>query len=154
MDMVRKGNRRTLLLGGLLLGVAALAVAKEWQSPGSTRLGGGDLASGSPDLQAFMTQVQSASKIADPVERCLHMPDLPGSHWHADGVAAYCRYRFTKMADIAGFRALIAAGKGAEVDRILARYLQMQMHDARYPAIFDQAVSRAGFDDADPDMRS
>lgn len=152
--MVRKGDRRTLLLGGLLLAVAALAAAKGLPSPPATRVSVTGGAKGSPALQAFMTQVQSASKIADPVERCLHMPDLPGSHWHADGVAAYCRYRLTKMPDIAGFRALIAAGKGAEVDRILAGYLKMQMHDARYPAIFDQAVNRAGFDDADPDMRS
>jgi hypothetical protein len=36
------------------------------------------------DLAAFMAQVQSASKIADPIECCLHMPDPPGSHWHAN----------------------------------------------------------------------
>jgi tetratricopeptide (TPR) repeat protein len=154
MDMIKQGNRRTLLLGGLLLAVATLAASKVWQPPAATPASDQGHPTASSAFDAFMTQVQAASKIADPIERCLHMPDPPGSHWHADAVAAYCRYRLTEMKDIAGFRSLIAAGKGAEVDRILAGYLQMQMHDARYPAIFDQAINRAGFDDADPDMRA
>lgn len=156
MDMAKQGNRRALLLGVLLLAVAGLAAVKIWQPPAQTQANLQRIApvTGSPALGAFMVQVQSASKIADPIERCLHMPDPPGSHWHTDGVAAYCRYRLTELPDIAQFRSLIAAGKGDEVDRLLAGYLQTQMHDPRYPAIFDQAVSRAGFHDASPEMRA
>jgi len=156
MDMARQGNRRVLLLGGLLLAVAALAAVKSWPAPEATSTGhqAGHAFTATPTLDAFMAQVRTAAKIADPVERCLHMPDPPGSHWHTDGVAAYCRYRLTEMKEIAGFRALIAAGKGAEVDRLLAGYLQMQMHDPGNPAIFDQAVSRAGFHDPSAETRA
>ena len=154
MEMAKQGNRRTLLLGVLLVAAAALGAVRIWPAPEVPATESRVVTAPSAALDAFMTQVMAASKIADPVERCLHMPDPPDSHWHAVGVEAYCRYRLTDMPDVARFRSLIAAGKGDEVDRILSGYLQMQMHDARYPAIFDQAMNRAGFDDATPANRA
>lgn len=155
--MVKQGTRRTLLLGGLLMAaIAALAAVKFRSDPEAWPPGHTVKIPPAPmtPFSVFMAQVEEASKIADPIERCLHMPDPPGSHWHSDGVAAYCRNRYTELMDVSRFRELVAAGNGAEVDRILAGNLQTQMHDPTYASIFDQAVNRAGFHDATPETRA
>lgn len=154
-SMTHQGNRRTLLLGGLLLAVAALAAVTLLRAPEATRPTRAveSRASVSPALDAFMAKVVTASQITDPVERCLRMPDPPGSHWHAAAVEAYCRNRYAELMDGARFRALIAQGDGAEVDRIFDGYLQTQMRDPGRAALFDQAMFRAGFDRADQETR-
>lgn len=153
--MARQGNRRTLLLGVLLLAIAGLAVSQLWPSPEPPQSGAhtNQSAYQTPAVDAFMAQVIAASKIDDPLERCLRMPDPPGSHWHADAVDAYCHNRTVKLLDARQFRQSIAEGKGAEVDRILDGYLQTQMHDRKYTAIFDQATYRAGFHDTSDETR-
>jgi tetratricopeptide (TPR) repeat protein len=156
MDMVKQGNRRALLLGALLLATAGLAAVTlwPWREAQATIEQRVITASRSPTLEAFMAQVVAASKIADPVTRCLRMPDPPDSHWHAQAVEAYCRNRYADLMDAARFRALIAAGKGAEVDGILDGYLQKQMHDPADAVLLDQAMFRAGFNDASEETRN
>lgn len=152
--MTLHGNRRVLLLGSLLVAVMAWAALMHWSPEPAVSTSGGKGASPvSPRIHAFMEDVLTASKIADPLERCLRMPDPPGSHWHADAVEAYCRNRNAELMDATHFRALIAAGKGAEVDSILAGYLQTQMREPTYAAMFDQAMLRAGFNDASDETR-
>lgn len=102
MEMAKQGNRRTLLLGVLLVAAAALGAVRIWPAPEVPATGSRVVTAPSAALDAFMAEVMAASKIADPVERCLHMPDPPDSHWHAEGVEAYCRYRLTDMPESPG----------------------------------------------------
>lgn len=150
--MALKEHRRALLLGGLLLALAGL-VTSQLRNSGDP-LTATDGRPSSKTLSAFMAEVVTASKIKDPLERCLRMPDLPGSHWHAEGVAAYCRYRYDESLGTVRFRELIAAGKGDEVDRILEGYLDTQMHDPAHAGRLDEAMYRAGFSDASPATRA
>ncbi|QWT19426.1 DUF4034 domain-containing protein [Bacillus sp. NP157] len=106
------------------------------------------------DLKAFMAQVETASAIADPYQRCLHMPDPPGSHWHADSVEAYCRFGNENTLDARQFRALIAAGQGARVDKAFASYTHAQLHDPAHPARLDAAIRRTGLRNASKATRS
>jgi tetratricopeptide (TPR) repeat protein len=155
MEMARQGNRRAWLLGVLLLAIGGLAVSRLWPTPepphATTATHEADYRT--PAVDAFMAQVMVASKIADPLERCLRMPDPPGSHWHAAAVDAYCHHRTATLLDATRFRALIAEGKGGEVDRLFEGYLQTQMHDRALAGIFDQAMFRAGFHDANEKTR-
>jgi hypothetical protein len=97
------------------------------------------------DLKAFMAQVETASVLADPYERCLRMPDPPGSHWTPTAVAAYCRFANEATLNARQFRDLIAAGKGAMVDKLFAGYLTAQLHDPAHPAQLDAAIRRTGW---------
>lgn len=100
-----------------------------------------------------MAQVIEASKIADPLQRCLRMPDPPASHWHADGVAAYCRYRYQPTMTPSQFRQLVAEGKGAEVDRIMTEYQRTQAEDATDESRLDGAFYRMGLTEFTPETR-
>lgn len=108
----------------------------------------------SPMLDTFMAQVITAASIEDPVERCLRTPDPPGAHWHADGVAAYCRARHDDTLTSTRFRDMILHGQGAEVDSLFADYLASQLHDPAMRARFDAAVTKAGFTISTPQMRA
>lgn len=45
-----------------------------------------------PEWAAYLTQVRAAENIADPVQRCLAYPDLPGNTWQVGVVAARCQW--------------------------------------------------------------
>jgi tetratricopeptide (TPR) repeat protein len=101
---------------------------------------------GSPsDVQAFVAQMAAASKIDDPLQRCLAMPDPPGSHWHADGVAAYCKFFHSGTLTGPEIGRMVAEGHAADVDKAFERY--------RKAGLLDSAFVRAGFRDATPAMR-
>ncbi|APG03607.1 hypothetical protein BJI69_06585 [Luteibacter rhizovicinus DSM 16549] len=104
-------------------------------------------------FRSFMTQVIEASKIVDPLERCLKMPDPPGSHWHRDGVEAYCRYRYQPAMTSLEFRQRIAEGRGDEVDRVLAEDARAQADDPAAASRLDGAFYRMGLMESTPDMR-
>jgi hypothetical protein len=40
----------------------------------------------------YLVKVRAAERIADPLQRCLTFPDLPGNHWPAGHAAAHCRF--------------------------------------------------------------
>jgi hypothetical protein len=97
------------------------------------------------DFAAFVAQMSDAGHISDPLQRCLKMPDPPGSHWHADGVAAYCRFFHSGTLTGPEIGRMVAAGRAAEVDKAFERY--------RKAGLLDSAFTRAGFRDATPAMR-
>jgi tetratricopeptide (TPR) repeat protein len=117
----------------LLLGLCAAGVA-----PGAHAV--------SPaDFGAFITQMNVATKITDPLQRCLKMPDPPGSHWHADGVAAYCTFLHSGTLTGPDIGRMVAEGHAADVDKAFEGY--------RKAGLLDAAFARAGFRDATPAMR-
>jgi tetratricopeptide (TPR) repeat protein len=106
-----------------------------------------------PNYAAFVEQAVEASAIADPLQRCLAMPDPPGSHWHAAGVEAYCRYRNYPTLSGAEISQLIAAGKGAAVDKAFEGYLHGQMTDPTQAGLLDVAFNNAELRRPTPAMR-
>jgi tetratricopeptide (TPR) repeat protein len=47
-----------------------------------------------PVAIAYLAKVDAADAIADPLQRCLAYPDLPGNHWQAGVAEAYCRWGY------------------------------------------------------------
>src|SRR5690606_37708877 len=43
------------------------------------------------ELEGYFAAALKAEQLADPVERCLAYPDLPGNQWPEGAAAAYCR---------------------------------------------------------------
>lgn len=145
--MASQGYRRAFVVAALAFGSAALGT-------GVARAATPWLPKEASPLPDFMQRVAKASAIADPLERCLRMPDPPGTHWNAAGVAAYCRYHALPTMTPARFQELIAQGKGATVDRELAGYLRAQMNDPAYAGRLDHAMYAAGFHDASEKNRA
>ena len=42
----------------------------------------------------YLIQARAAERIADPLQRCLAFPDIPGNKWPAGHAAAHCRHHF------------------------------------------------------------
>lgn len=42
----------------------------------------------------YLLQARAAERIADPLQRCLAFPDLPGNQWPAGYAQAHCRHHF------------------------------------------------------------
>lgn len=137
----RSGARLCLLAG---LGTAAVALTTRASPAQSTA---------PPTYAAFVQQVVAASAITDPLQRCLHMPDPPRSHWRAAGVEAYCRYRTARTLTPAEISQLVASGKAAEVDKAFDGYLHAQLTDPQQAGLFDVAIINAGFRKSTPAMR-
>jgi tetratricopeptide (TPR) repeat protein len=145
----RSVNRRQQVLG-LILAVLALAYGAYaflgWHNAKAQKQTG-------DDYSAFMAAVAKADTIADPLQRCLSYPDLPGSHWDSDATRAYCVYRNHETVKLQDIDALLKAGKGEQVDRIFQGYLDTQLHDPGQPGLLDMAFYNAGFEDVSENTR-
>lgn len=133
----------------LLMGVAAVLVFRAWAGWHSVNQVNAEVA----DYETFMAAVHRADGIADPLQRCLSYPDLPGSHWNAETTAAYCRLINRESVQLSAIDALLQQGRAVDVDRLFQGYLDTQLHDPSQPGVFDEAMSKAGFDDAKPATR-
>lgn len=76
------------------------------------------------EMRTFMASVERADAISDPMQRCLHYPDPPGSHWSPQGIEAYCRYRLQPVVDTDQLIALAGAGRAKEIDREVRALMQ------------------------------
>ncbi len=140
-----RGKNRQRLLLALLLGLVAIVLMlRAWNG---TRAGD-QARQATADYVGFIKAVRHADGIADPLQRCLRYPNLPGSHWNEATSSAYCQLRNRRSMSLAELDALLQQGKAAEVDRTFAGYLDKQLHDPGQPGALDTAFIDAGFMDA------
>lgn len=118
----------------------AIAMATQASSPGPFTVG---------EIRAFLAARQKAMAIADPMQRCLHYPDPPGSHWTREGVAAYCRFRLQPTVTSADLKSLLESGRGAEIDHRLGEWARQPQE---YPESFWRLINE-NFLRPDPDVR-
>lgn len=93
----------------------------------------------------YFARAREADRIADPLQRCLAYPDLPGNHWPEGHAAAHCRYHAESDAPALGLDAIAAyldrgdlAGLHATLDGYLAKHYAADHADESIHAIFDQ----------------
>jgi tetratricopeptide (TPR) repeat protein len=102
------------------------------------------------EVDGFLTKARQAEKLKDPLQRCLAYPDPPRSHWNAEAVEAYCRYRHQPTISFAQMRDLIEHGRSAELDRRLAEALQAQLTRPESQGLLDRiylgAFNKGSFD--------
>jgi tetratricopeptide (TPR) repeat protein len=145
----RSSNQRQQMLG-LILAVLVVAYGayafmgwnNAWNEKKTT-----------DDYSAFVAATARADAIADPLQRCLGYPDLPGSHWDAETTRAYCELRNHRTTQLSDIEALLKQGKADEVDRVFKGYLDVQRRDPRQPGLLDTAFTNAGFGDANDNTR-
>ena len=80
------------------------------------------------EVRAFLGEAAKADQIGDVMQRCLHFPDPPGSHWSREGLEAYCHYRLQSTIGFAELKDLVNSGHAAEVDRRLADWSKDSIH--------------------------
>lgn len=85
------------------------------------------------EMKVFVAAVAKAEQISDPMERCLHFPDPPGSHWSHDGLVAYCHYVLQPTMSVAEFDRLIQSGHAKEVDQ---RFAAWEADPKKHPDAF------------------
>lgn len=99
------------------------------------------------DYVHFFDAVRKADAIANPLQRCLAYPDLPGTPWNAATTRAYCIRQNPKTLTLAEIGALLAKGQAAEVDRQFQSYFDAQRHGTEKVDLLDSAMHHATFDD-------
>lgn len=104
------------------------------------------------ETQVFLTAVQKAEGIADPVRRCRAYPDPPGSHWSHNAVGAYCRNQLTTDFSFELLKARIESGQIRAVDRRMAHLLHKQLSKRGVPGALD-ATYETDFDNASAETR-
>lgn len=105
------------------------------------------------DYDAFMQAAHVNDAITDPLQRCLHGPDLPHTHWHRDTTELYCRTMSRPTLSVEQINALLQKGNAAELDRAFDGYLNTQRNDPQQPGVFDQAFVSGGFDSNEDEAR-
>lgn len=80
---------------------------------------------GAPDeVREFLVAAHAADLIADPLERCLAFPDLPGNQW-PDGLArAHCEANYGPRITLAQVQALLDRDAITEIDALFAADLE------------------------------
>ncbi|GLQ99730.1 tetratricopeptide repeat protein [Dyella mobilis] len=143
-----------LALAGILGFVAVVLVLHLWWDGRNADQAAQQERKGEADYRAFLAAVKTADGIADPLQRCLQTPDLPGSHWNETTTRAYCRLHAIKALSLADIENLLKQGKAAEVDHAFQSYLDAQLHDPDQPGVVDAAFDDAGFNDSNAHTRS
>ena len=166
--MSRKGWMTFAVVGALLLGSATfwLLAAMALQSPHASPVTTPSHPASATTTQAtfafqpyaswqvneFLMKAKEVEAIKDPLQRCLAYPDPPDSHWNADAVKAYCRYRNLPVMSFDEVRHLIESGHAAELDRRLADALHKQFTDPASQGLLDHIYQNV-FDNGSFDIR-
>lgn len=104
-------------------------------------------------VDQFLTRARQVEAMTDPLQRCLAYPDPPGSHWNAEAVKAYCRYRTMPALSFADARRLIENGHADTLDRQLAEALHKQLTEPDSRGLLDHIYLNA-FADGSFDVRA
>jgi tetratricopeptide (TPR) repeat protein len=90
--------------------------------------------------RAYLIQARAAERIADPLQRCLAFPDIPGNHWPAGHAAGHCRLHFAyKAISLAEIAAMIDGGKVAELEGLMDAGLQRHFSEQDFNEDIDNA---------------
>jgi len=142
-----RGNKLVL---ALVLGAVALILVgrnyRDW-------LGEQQVKRSDSNYEAFIAAVHKADDIADPLQRCLKYPDLPGTHWDEATTTAYCQLRNRHTLQLSQIDTLLQQNKADEVDRTFQAYMDTELHDPKQPGVLEAAFFSAGFGDAKPETR-
>lgn len=102
---------------------AAAASALVLAQPQSTPTPVGPFHNAPPATRDFFDKAREADKIADPLQRCLAFPEVPGSQWPAGLARAYCHYLTGSKITMQEVRALLDKGALDELDGLYRRDL-------------------------------
>lgn len=95
----------------------------------------------------YLIRARAAERIADPLQRCLAFPDIPGNHWPAGHAAAHCRYHFAhKPPMLAEVAAMLDGGKVAELEALVDASQQRHFSDADFGEDVHEIFNRDVFD--------
>lgn len=72
----------------------------------------------------YLIQARAAERIADPLQRCLAFPDLPGNEWPVGHAAAHCRDHAIRTMTRAEIAAYIDRGDFEGLERRMDVFLQ------------------------------
>jgi tetratricopeptide (TPR) repeat protein len=95
----------------------------------------------------YFIQARAAERIADPLQRCLAFPDLPGTRWPEGHAAAHCRHHFGAQGPtLEELDDLIGRGELARLeqtfDRILARHFaEAEPGEEIHDTLYDQMLA-------------
>lgn len=124
------------LLGCLAVGTLFRHITPDLQ-PSKLRMEGSANPYSTQEIRAFLDAAGNAEAIADPLQRCLDYPDLPGSHWSRAAVVAYCRNQLTPGITFREVKTLIEAGRASAVERRMEELLQRQLAGSGTPGLLD-----------------
>lgn len=130
-----------LLLAGHLLAGLAVAPAMALELPPIPDKPEAELFKNAPEpWRKYLVQAREAERIADPLQRCLSYPDLPGNQWPAGHAEAHCRlhgaHRYTH-AEIDGY---LDRGEAGELDRQFDAMLERHFSASDFSEGIDLAM--------------
>jgi hypothetical protein len=86
-----------------------------------------------PELHAFFLAAKVADAIADPLQRCLTFPDVPGNHWPKGLAAWYCEKTYGPRITLVRVTDLINRSAWAELNALFRADLKRHF-DADHPS--------------------
>lgn len=89
---------RGLVCSTLLLGCAFTATAVTSELPAIPDKPEAEMFKDAPEpWRDYLIKARAAERIADPLQRCMAYPDIPGNRWPAGHAAAHCRHHAVKV---------------------------------------------------------
>jgi tetratricopeptide (TPR) repeat protein len=87
----------------------------------------------SEEWRPYLVQARMAERIADPLQRCLAFPDIPGNDWPKGHAAAHCRHHFAirrpTIDDIAG---QVERGEVGKLDALFDESLERHFSEEHF----------------------
>lgn len=105
------------------------------------------------DLNARITALRAADKVADPLKRCLEFPDVPPLHWSPAFIAERCRLTALDIITVDQIDAKLAAGDSAGVEATFRDYATQDATDPKRHGILFRAFEQR-FESSNPAIGS
>lgn len=98
-------------------------------------------------MRAFLQQARKADAIADPLQRCLALPDMPGNQWAPGLARAYCELLFGEVITRPTAAGHIDGGTVAALDALYRRDLERHFSKDDFSEIIHRDFQQFGGDE-------
>lgn len=102
-----------------------IKVAYKWTLEGAANPVRDPFASAPAPIREFVSAARNADRLTDPLERCLAMPDYPGSQWPAAVVKARCERVHAASVTLAQVEQHLREGRLEALDKLYRRDLDL-----------------------------
>ncbi|QNP40910.1 tetratricopeptide repeat protein [Lysobacter solisilvae (ex Woo and Kim 2020)] len=102
----------------------------------------------------YLLKARAAERIADPLQRCLAFPDVPGNKWPAGHAQAHCRYHNAAVPSLADVEGYLQRGEAGALEKLLADALARHFSDSGFSEEIHPFFERFQGEPADADRVS
>lgn len=118
------------------------------------RVGADVLKDAPAEWRDYLIAARKADRLADPLQRCLAFPDLPGTRWPPGHAEAHCRFHAISVMEFGDIAAYVDRGDADGLEKRMQAYLAKHFSEENFGEDIHEVFGPLGEADAETDRIS